>query len=168
MKSGILGVPCRVSRGFVKGVGSQHSWITIGMDCYDQKATIVDPTLWSYREDVTGIYVGSAKKLGHQPHGAGSIWAYGRPADPMGPIIPVPNGLSEHAKNFLEMASPIGLDLNGWAFLAHAPMEGWPSKEIITAMYHMPDVSVLIPVDIVGMVTDLNPGGLYLPDSVKD
>ena len=41
-------------------------------------------------------------------------------------------------------------------------MEGWPSREIIAAAYADDRLRVLIPIDIVGMLTDANPGGLFL------
>lgn len=47
----------RVARGHCKGVGV-HSWVVLGMDCYDKDAVIIDPTLWSYDPTVTGIWIG--------------------------------------------------------------------------------------------------------------
>ena len=48
----------RVARGSCRGVGSQHSWIVDGWNCYDPDAKIIDPTLWSYargrRHDLAG------------------------------------------------------------------------------------------------------------------
>lgn len=70
--------------------------------------------------------------------------------------------MSKLAREFLEMAAPQGLDRDGWHALAHAPVLGWPSDEIIAAMYRTPALKLLPPIDIVGMATDLNPGGLYL------
>lgn len=43
----------------------------------------------------------------------------------------------------------------------HAPVGGWPSGEITKAVYQTEALSALIPIDRVGMHTDLNPEGLY-------
>jgi hypothetical protein len=45
--------------------------------------------------------------------------------------------------------------------LANAPVEGWPAREILTAMAATPRLAACVPIDILGMVTDLNPKGLY-------
>jgi hypothetical protein len=166
VKSGILGERVRVARGTCPGVGAQHSWIVLGWDCYDPEAKILDPTLWSYDKSVKGVWHGAASKRGHRPHGAGSIWNYGRPPNPKGPIIKLP-GLSKAAKAFLDTAQPGGLDLTGWWFLAHAPVQGWPAKDIIEAMLKHPKLNCMVPIDIVGMVTDTNPQQLYLREAGK-
>jgi hypothetical protein len=44
-------------------------------------------------------------------------------------------------------------------------MEGWPSSEIIAAMDDTDELRALVPIDILGMVTDRNPGGLYLSET---
>lgn len=153
----------RVARGVARGVPSQHSWITLG-DPYDEEAAIIDPTLWSYDGGVTGVWRGTLADGRHVPHGAGSIWEWGRPSPGDGPVITLPtDGLSREAQAFLRMLGP--LDMEGWSVLAHAPVGGWPAGEIIAAMYGVDRLSQHIPIDIVGMVTDLNPSGLYLPDT---
>jgi hypothetical protein len=161
--SGALGSNCRVARGTCEGVGGQHSWVVLGWDCYDKNATVVDPTLWSYDETVEGIWTGKASERPHEPFGAGSIWQWGRPNDPTGEILALDPDFefSSAALGFLDMLGP--LDFEGWAVLAHAPVGGWPSEEIFKAMYRDKRFSVLIPIDIVGMATDENPRGLYLP-----
>jgi hypothetical protein len=153
----------RVARGFCAGVGSQHSWIVIGRDCYAENAAIVDPTLWSYRDDVEGVWYGTAAHGWHHPHGEGSIWDFGRPPKPTEDVIELAAEVSDHAHMFLELCSPTGLDRRGWGFLANAPVGGWPAAEIYEAMWHTPELKQLIPIDRVGMLTDLNPSGLYLP-----
>lgn len=158
VKSGALG-KCRVARGTCSGVGSQHSWVVIGWNCYDVRATVVDPTLWSYDPSVAGVYVGAAGDRPHRPHGSGSIFDYGRPGPPVGRIIELDADLSPGARDFLDMVGP--LDRAGWSVLAHAPVGFWPSGEILAAMYRHPDLAALIPIDIIGMATDLNPNGLY-------
>lgn len=159
VKSGKVG-KARVARGFCRGVGGQHSWVVLGWDCYADDAVICDPTLWSYDSTVKDVWFGSATDRRHLPHGAGSIWRAGRPADPTGPIVELPGvaSLSRMAQDFLSLLGP--LDRQGWGILANLPMGGWPSGEIIEAMYKG-GMEELIPIDIVGMVTDLNPGGLY-------
>ena len=160
VRSGALGQECRVARGTTPGVGGQHSWIVVGRDCYDPRARIIDPTLWSYVEEVEGIWEGIASDRPHKPHGWGSIWEWGRPARPTGPVIELEAEWSAAALGFLRQVGP--LDLEGWVVLAHAPVEGWPAAEIIEAMYHHPRIRARIPIDIVGMLTDLNPGKMYL------
>ena len=160
VQAGVLG-PSRVARGTCTGVGGQHSWVVLGDDCYDQDATIVDPTLWSYDDTVKGIWVGTMRDGRHSPHGAGSIWRWGRPADPTGEIVTLTprRPWSHDAERFLELLGP--LDQQGWIALAHAPVEGWPAAEFIDAMCES-GLRGYVPVDRVGMLTDRNPGNAYL------
>ena len=162
VKHGALG-ECRVARGACRGVTSQHSWVVLGNDCYDRKAAIIDPTLWSYDDTVEGVWVGTYRNNRHHPHGEGSIWRWGRPEDPTGPVVTLTprQPLSKDAQDFLELLGP--LDVHGWAMLAHAPVGMWPASEILDAIYNTDGLSVFVPIDIVGMLTDRNPGGLYLP-----
>jgi hypothetical protein len=157
---------CRVARGFCEGVGSQHSWVVLGLDCYDRKAAIIDPTLWSYDSTVKGIWTGTMEDGRHTPHGTGSIWTWGRPVSGGGePIELEPTQpFSDDALLFLEMLGP--LDRTGWARLANAPVEEWPAAEILPAINNT--VGPLVPIDIIGMLTDHNPGGLYLPGPEKE
>lgn len=151
----------RVARGMCRGVGSQHSWIVLGMDCYDPKALIVDPTLWSYDDGVEGIWTGSNKVGLHRPHGSGNIFEFGKPAcgdgDPI-ELNPPEGEWSSNAKLFIELLGP--LDEYGWRRLANFPVEGWPAAEIITAINAR--WPACVPIDIIGMLTDLNPSGVYL------
>lgn len=150
----------RVARGWCPLVPGQHSWIVQGEDCYDPDAQIVDPTLWTYSEKVEGIWEGSAAEGLHLPHGLGSIWAYGRPPKPTEEPVPLDaEGLSQAARSFLELVGP--LDRQGWMVLFGSPVGDWPAAEIIGQAYEDPALSLLIPIDIVGMLTDHNPGGLY-------
>jgi hypothetical protein len=165
----------RVARGTCSGVGGQHSWVILGGDCYDTQGLVIDPTLWSYNPDVSGVWYGRGR---HRPHGAGSIWEWGRPprADETGeePLELTPSKpWSAEARGFLEMLGPLGL--RGWIALAHAPVEGWPAGEIVDALCNTRDPRVsgeqktnttlggYVPIDIIGMTTDRNPSGLYLP-----
>ena len=47
----------------------------------------------------------------------------------------------------------------------HAPLNGWPFGEFIAAMDDTPDVTALVPIDLLGMYTDRNPSGLYLREA---
>lgn len=175
VKAGVYGPDARVARGVCRGVGGQHSWIVFpapgheGWDsrqegplAYSTAAIVADPTLWSYDDSVTGLWTGS--NLGrHKPHGYGSIWNYGKPT-PVGhgeePITLTPTEpLSDAAAYFLMMCGPLGR--RGWSDLANGPMQGWPSAEIIAAMDDTPALSALIPVDILGIVAERDPEGLY-------
>lgn len=153
------GVGTRVARGACAKVTGQHSWVVVGDDCYDNAATIIDPTLWSYDESVNGIWVGTYESGRHTPHGTGSIWSYGKPMPGKGPIVILTpkTPLSRTASAFLGLIGP--LDRAGWMALANSPIGGWPAAEILAAIDDtMPAV---VPIDILGMVTDRNPGGLY-------
>lgn len=161
VRSGVLG-ESRVARGTVEGVPGQHSWVVLGMDCYAPDAVIVDPTLWSYRDDVVGVWSGPPSAYSHRPHGWGSIWEWGNPNAGSGePIMLDVEGLSCFAQTFLGLVGPLSLE--GWRSLFNAPVGGWPAAEIVDAAADHPQLRALIPVDRVGMLTDRNPGGLYLP-----
>lgn len=157
VRSGL--VEGRVARGWCKGVSSQHSWIVLGQDCYDRKARLIDPVLWSFREDVEGIWYGTYHDGLHEPHGWGHFTSGRRPTHQGGETIPFPReGLSAGAKAFLDVVEP--LDTSGWIQFFDLPVEGWPAAEII-ARAHESDLSAYIPIDRVGMLTDTNPDGLY-------
>lgn len=160
VKSGAL-PPARVARGSCVGVGGQHSWVVLGDDCYDRNAVIVDPTLWSYDDDVQGVWVGTYRDGKHTPHGTGSIFQWGRPNEATGPVVELTprEPFSAEARRFLDLLGP--LDQEGWIMLAHAPVQNWPAGEIIDAMVES-GFGAFIPIDIIGMTTDRNPGGAYL------
>ena len=163
------GVGDRVARGTCLGVGvHQHSWAVIGMDCYDKTATIIDPVLWSYRNDVRGIWIGSLADGLHKPHGQGSIWDWGRPPNATDRAISLTpkKRLSRQAAYFLEMLGP--LDWLGWATLVKAPVLGWPAGEILAAIDDTKRLSALVPIDLLGMLTDRNPKGLYIRSNGKE
>ena len=162
VRHGELGV-CRVARGGCTGVRGQHSWVVLGDDCYAKRAAIIDPTLWSYDDTIEGVWVGSYRDGRHWPHGKGSIWDWGRPNHPTGPVVTLTprKPFSPSAEIFLEMLGP--LDFEGWVLLAHAPVENWPAAEILDAIENTEGLRGRVPIDILGMITDLNPKGLYLP-----
>lgn len=166
VKSGVLGQGglVRVARGTCKGVGGQHSWAVVGNPF--EPDLIVDVTRWSYEPGRSHIVIETdmTSKSGrhYRPHGAGSIFAWGCPPPATGPVIELTpqKPFSDAAQGFLDLCGP--LDSRGWAVLAHAPLERWPAGEILTAMYQTEALpKALIPVDALGMVTELNPGGLY-------
>lgn len=161
VKSGVLG-KSRVARGTARGVAGQHSWAVLG-DPYDKETIIVDVTLWSYDLKQPQVWIGTGNNDIHTPHGSGSIFEYGKPSSHgEKPIVlePPEGGWSPAAALFLDMLGP--LDQRGWMELAHAPVGGgWPAKEIITAMCKHRQIAPLIPIDIIGMITDENPDELY-------
>ena len=162
VKSGALG-EARVARGTCPGVFGQHSWVVLGLDCYDTDAEVIDPTLWSYEHVEPYIWTGVASDKPHRPHGTGSIWQWGKPTNMGGATISLAHEPEDQAaRDFLALLGP--LDRAGWGQLANAPVQGWPAKPIIEAIYATPALMALIPIDIVGMVTDLNPNGLYLAE----
>ena len=160
IRTGLLPDSARVARGWCGSVTSQHSWVVIG-DPYDEYAPILDGTLWSYTDQDPMLFYCPRGNNQYTPHGAGSIWNYGRPADPTGEVIELDADLSKEARDFLALAAPNGLDRWGWQSLATSPVGGWPSKEIISAMDDDERLSALVPIDIVGMLTDKNPSELY-------
>lgn len=152
----------RVARGTCTGVMSQHSWIVAGDDCYAADARIIDPTLWSYDSAVDGVWYGTARDGRHVPHGGtGSIWTYGKPTHAGGDTITLTPAepLSAEARRFLRMVEP--LDRTGWSVLLHAPVDGWPAGEIVAAASDTPALAALVPIDLLGMLTDRNPSGGY-------
>lgn len=162
----------RVARGGALGVVSQHSWVVVGTDCYDEGALIVDPTLWSYRDDVDGVWTGTYAAGIHRPHGWSEVnmigWGcpMGGDADPIELVWPE-GGPSREATMWLGMFErTTNLDRTFWSRLVnHAPMgpePGWPAAEFVAAMDDTPDVTALVPIDILGMLTDRNPRGCYL------
>lgn len=160
----------RVARGTCRNVPGQHSWVVVGPDCYDPDARIVDPTLWAHAAlGGQRVWHGTARQGWHVPHGAaGTIWTYGKPTWTGGTIIHLtPTAtLSRTARQFLNILGP--LDCAGWGMLANAPIGGnWPAAEIIAAMDDTPELAPLVPIDILGMLTDRNPGNLYLPTRQK-
>lgn len=160
VRSGLLPSGARVARGGTRKVRGQHSWAVLG-DPYDPAATVVDITLWSYDPTAPIVYVAKGSDRPHVPHGSGSIWKWGRPPEPVSEVLELDGDLSPVASDFLRLASPTGLDYRGWMFLANAPVEGWPAREILTAMSKSPRLAAAIPIDILGMVTDCNPNELY-------
>jgi hypothetical protein len=160
LRTGLFGRG-RVARGTCPGVTSQHSWIVLGDDCYDQDAVIVDPTLWSYVDAVDGIMVSLGGDLGHRPHGWQHCFTSPPPTWHGGEIIELTPAvpLRPSAASFLATLGP--LDRRGWGEVAHMGTRGWPAAEIIDAMCDTPGLEVLIPIDIRGMLTDRNPSGYY-------
>lgn len=169
VRSGIW-LGARVARGMAQGVPGQHSWVVVG-DPYDLDAPIIDATWWSYQaeppfEAEPRVRYGTARGLNYRPHGYGVIWEDGYVPQHSGGEDIAPSWLSDgtlsaDARNFLHLILP--LDVRGWMDLANQPVLGWPSAEILTLMARTPGLAALVPIDHLGMRTDLNPEGLYLP-----
>ena len=162
VRSGLLGEggpTLRVARGACLGVGGQHSWAVLGHP-YDNGATIVDLTLWSYNPRQPRIWIGTLRNTLHRPKGYGHIFSGSKPEGRGGEVIPVKVS-SEQARDFLRMVGP--LDAHGWGALwSRCGMLGWPAKEILEAFLDQyPKMAPLVPIDIVGMVTDRNPQDTY-------
>lgn len=161
VRTGVFGPQARVARGSCPGVRGQHSWVSVSENCYERYSPIVDPTLWSYRDDVPKIVVATLLRYGHTPHGSGRIFEWGQPVRGAGKVVELrpKEPLSDLAQTFLEMLGP--LDYMGWARLTSAPVEDWPAGEIFAAMDDTPELRALVPIDKLGMLTDRNPEGLY-------
>jgi len=152
---------CRVARGTARAVMGQHSWIVHG-DPYDIEVKITDATLWSYDTTIVGVHVQNGWGTRYMPHGGrGTIWDYRPPPAPVSEIMSLDtSNLSREAKVFLDAIGP--LDAHGWNWLGDAPVRGWPAGEIYAAAWETPMIGAFIPIDKVGMTTDLNPAGVYL------
>lgn len=160
VRSGLLPEGSRVARGVAKGVGGQHSWALVTPEMvYDPLTWVVDLTLWSYVPAAPRLYIAKARAWPHRPFGQGRLNYLGPP--PEGPVIPLDVPITNGAKMFLQMYAPTGLDLKGWMILLGGPMQGWPSKEIIGAAYRTQELKKVVRIDLVGMLTDENPGSLY-------
>jgi len=164
IRSGLLGTGgrrLRVARGSCRGVGGQHSWVVLGHP-YNPRAKIVDITLWSYDEHQPRIWVGDNTFACHRPKGYDWIFNTDKPYSRGGdPLLLDEDRMSGEARRFLEVIGP--LDAPGWAALwSRTGMLGWPAKEILEAFVDQyPTMAALVPVDILGMVTDRNPQDLY-------
>lgn len=159
----------RVARGYHKMIASQHSWVAFG-DPYGLRTQILDLSIWSYvcpesPVIVTGFNYDCLMHCGGEylPKGYGDIWGYGQPVVGDGERIR-PKGLSDEAEHFLEIFFPDGLDVQGWHGLLNSPVGGWPAKDVFECAWKDDRLKALCPIDVVGMVTDLNPGGMYLPE----
>lgn len=164
VQSGVLGEFARVARGTCDRYFGQHSWISLG-DPYNPDTRYLDPTSWTFQESEPVIWSGRARGSGRMPKGGDmTIWDWGRPDDPIGPIIELTPDfeLSDAAQFFLSPKMLGPLDRQGWATLSSAPVLGWPAGEIFAAMDDTPELSALVPIDILGMTTDRNPCDLYL------
>jgi hypothetical protein len=169
VRSGVLqdhiGGTWRVARGVCKGVGGQHSW-TVQGDVYDRTALIVDITLWSYDAEQDRVWVGTMgeDKL-HRPFGDNDIWAAGCPLPGDGPDMPLDLPPGHRGSPFYNMLRDhvAYTDRAFWMRLWSSNcMLGWPAAELLeTFLDTYPDCAGLVPVDIIGMLTDRNPDGLY-------
>lgn len=164
VRSGAFGRSARVARGYHLYVDSQHSWVAVG-DPYDPKTFIYDPTLWTYCHPDTKpapVY-GTRVQLGnkHVPKGDGYWWQKGPipVALKLEDAFMIETPMSAEARQFLDRQGP--LDIRGWHHVATMPVGGWPAAEIVAAMRRDKRTRALVPIDVVGMLTDENPQGLY-------
>ena len=166
VKSGVIGEFARVARGTHPDIGGQHSWVVVSEDVYDEYATIIDPTMWSYtgREPQFDIY-DAAEDADYFPKGGEERWDFSDiPAvQDYSKIITLEREVFDKLPDYAKMQMwRIGsMDLRGWSTLANGPMLGWPSRPIIEAMLDTPKLAALVPIDIQGMVTMRNPSNLY-------
>jgi hypothetical protein len=158
----------RVARGwcrpYVKGL---HSWVVQSHDPYSPVAWVIDVTLWCRDARFPPVYQRKNLEL-HSPLGYGH-WSMATelPRYSGGPVIEPYQQLSRKAQEFLGHFAPDGrLDRGGWASVARLPVLGWPAKEIITVMIQTPRLRKLVPVDVAGMLTDVNPGRGFLREDV--
>jgi hypothetical protein len=167
VRTGLLSNKARVARGFHRHIMGQHSWVVIG-NPYLRSAKILDPTLWSYEGAPPALVVyrhGNAED--YFPKGAGKIDLtalnlHARSMSRNAEVIRLDVGMNKEARDFLaHITPPRGMTFECWHALANAPIEGWPAKAIITAMAQHDRLKALVPIDVVGMLTDLNPGKLY-------
>lgn len=159
----------RVARGTARGVASQHSWVVVGDDCYARDAVILDCTAWSYDLAYPIVCVTTADAGTHRPHGAGSIWDWECPEVGSGPEVRLTpqQPLSDAARLWLWTCKDANngrpLDRQFWAImLASAPVGDWPAAELMAAADDTEEITALVPIDRLGMLTDRNPSGLYL------
>jgi hypothetical protein len=86
-----------------------------------------------------------------------------RPTRGEGPDIPLDayDRLGRAAQMYMDLVLP--LDYKGWCnFATHLGVLGWPAQQVVEAMYAQSNLRWALPIDLIGMVTDINPGGLYL------
>ncbi len=160
VKSDIAPDHARVARGWCKGIVCQHSWVALG-DPYDPATEVIDLTRWSWLGEDPYIYRGHPVPDTYTPHGYGEIWDVGRPVSNGGEPIHL-SGLLTEARDFLDFVDPDGLDVQAWHALLNSPIGGWPAREIIDRAYRHHQLMPLIPIDVAGMLTDVNPAGVYL------
>lgn len=174
VRSGLLapfgepGHDYRVVRGVCAGVPGQHSWVVIGDPIGVRHAIVVDPTLWSYTQEDPGVIVTTYSRTytKHRPKGVAvtarrraDIFDIGKPGPAISTVIPL-DVKDAFARHFLDLLGP--MDAAGWHTLfSRLPMTGWPAKPILTAAAAHPALAPHIPVDILGIYTDLNPDNLY-------
>ena len=162
----------RVARGTAQGVFGQHSWVVLGEDCYNPNAIIVDVTLWSYDPKQPRVLIDRAKNLSHLPHGSNSIWDAGCPIPGDDEDMPLDLPFMHKAEPFYRMVrEKVGrTDRRFWMSLwSSNAMLGFNASALLEAFLdRYPDQAAIVPIDIIGMLTDRNPSGLYLPGDEHD
>jgi hypothetical protein len=128
-------------------------------DCYSLVAPILDATLWCYDPSADAPWYGTYADGRHKPHHAGRLGRMRQALAGDGPPVRLEADWSPEAARFLAEVGP--LDFQGWGRLLSGPVEDWPAAEIVAAAHADPRTRALIPIDTVGMLTDINPGGAY-------
>lgn len=155
-------VDARMARGWGMQIRGQHSWIVLGDNVYDDETYVIDPT-WSATHSNKAMIMFVKNLTVHRPHGYGVLSTF--PESSGGDEL-VPDDPSPSVKSWLDLARIVvgPLDRKFWLGLFNGPMQGWPSRELVAWGYGQEGLRALIPMDIVGMLTEENPMGLYLRD----
>lgn len=164
VESGLLqryadGEPIFVARGRARGIMSQHSWVTVGTP-YDP-TTIVDLTMWSYNPciDTVRILDGADASSHYVPHGLSGENASEALRDMVLEMDPIHLDVSDpQAAAFLRGRV---LDVRAWMKLFSCNVSTYPARAIIEAAHRNDRLRALIPIDLVGMLTEINVGGAY-------
>jgi len=171
VRSGALPAGSRVARGVSKHLGGQHSWVAVAneagvADPYARNALILDPSAWSYQEDdlaAPSVWIGRRQDYAPQgSRGPDARKGLPRPADYADIIRPDQEALQRDYMVAVQFFAQHGsLDRRGWTALTHCRVDSYPAAAIIPLMLDTPRLAPFVPIDIAGMVTDRNPGGLY-------
>jgi len=166
VRSGL--VKGRVLRGYCDGVEGQHSWIALDTanDAFEREVEILDPTLWSYDDKVKDYLWWGTNLARHRPHGSGRFFDYGCPIGDGKDIVGL-NTCGIPGNRILRIMESTGFDysLRAWsAFFnsGHFAYTAGGASDIIHAACFNTDLCALIPIDIVGNLTSINPDGLYM------
>lgn len=164
-------IGARVVTGTHGSFDSDHTWIVFDaaverpedVDIFDPYTEILDLSLWSHMHGINLVQLAdSSGDLLWIPAGYGDIEYFGVPESNsiVDAVELTPKRPFSHRASYF-LTERVGLlDAKGWQQLAHAPLGGWPSREIITAMVQTPAVAPLIPTAIVSVATNLNPQGV--------
>lgn len=163
----------RVARGSAEGVGV-HSWIVLAQEpgvkpnCYLDTAQILDPTIHCWHPGMEPLWQGIMADGMHHLPGRDSIWNHGCPLPGDGPPLElvVPDGPDPMGRRaFLKLLETTGggpVTMETFRALYHGPLQGWPAGALLDLLLDQhPDFETWVPIDVVGMLTERNPDGLY-------